>query len=65
MRRILPTKSNQTQEFKASEEKWQAARRGYTTPVLFLRALLDGGRADSPKLCAREEARCGARCGVM
>ncbi|CAN0165193.1 unnamed protein product, partial [Scytosiphon promiscuus] len=46
-----------TEEFKASEERWRAARRGYSTPVLFLRALLDGGRVDNPEICAVEETR--------
>ncbi|CAM9163056.1 unnamed protein product, partial [Ectocarpus sp. 6 AP-2014] len=46
-----------TEEHKRSEEQWESARRGCSTPVLFLRALFDGGRADSPEKCAEEEAR--------
>lgn len=42
----------------SSEDKLQIARRRYTTPVVFLRALLDGARAQNPQLCAREETRC-------
>ena len=53
----LSKSGSRLQEFKSSEEKWRSARLEYSTPVLFLRALLDGGKDDHPKLCAREEYR--------